>query len=495
MRRLLPLLLLSLLLTACQKTDETLAIQSHDVIYHVFVPSFYDSNGDGVGDLNGITKKLDYIRDDLGAHAIYLSPIHPSDTYHKYDVKDYYGIDESFGDMGDFETLIEEAHKKDMKVILDLVLNHSSSQHPWFLEAKDAVENGNCDVNKYCDYYNFTDEALANHTYLANNIWYESVFWSEMPDLNLDNESLYDELMDISKFWIDKGVDGFRLDAVSHFYENKISESTEFLKKYNQDIKAYKDDFYIVAEAWEPIDTRLEVYKSGIDSVFNFDLSQQSSWIVKAVQKNNAYTLANQLNLYYEKLLNNNPNGQDAVFLSNHDQGRSASYFMNEEDRKMTASIYLLMPGKSYVYYGEEIGLLGSGVDENKRLPMQWGSKEAEHIPNRFANADYKEFEISNVDEQMKDSDSLWNHYKKIIRLRTKYPELSSMDVKVSTDDEASLLIFDYKDIKVMHNLSREEKTISFDGEILDSVHGNYKYKNNQLDISAFETIIYKTGG
>ena len=213
-------------LTACNNdTDkENIIDDNNRNWYEIFVYSFYDSDNDGIGDLNGVTSKLDYIR-EMGFNGIWLMPIHPSPTYHKYDVKDYYDVDEVYGTLDDLKNLVDEAHKRGIRVILDLVVNHSSSDHPWFKEACDYIRENGAPGGKYGEYYNFTKKANATGYSLVSgtSYYYESRFWSGMPDLNLDSEQVKAEIVKIMKYWFEEyQIDGFRLDAVTSYYTGEI---------------------------------------------------------------------------------------------------------------------------------------------------------------------------------------------------------------------------------------------------------------------------------
>ena len=204
--------------------------------YEILVCSFCDSNGDGIGDLNGIRSKLDYIK-DLGFDAIWLTPVHPSATYHKYDVDDYCAIDPTFGTIEDYEALLKECHGRDIRVYMDLVLNHTSDEHEWFRAATDYLQElpsgwePDTSYCKYYDYYNFSREAKNGYAHIEGTEWfYEAGFWSEMPDLNLSSEAVRAEIKDIMSFWLDKGVDGFRLDAVTSYFANDQGANIEFLR-------------------------------------------------------------------------------------------------------------------------------------------------------------------------------------------------------------------------------------------------------------------------
>ena len=223
----------------------------------------------------------------------------PSTTYHKYDVTDYYEIDKQYGTIEDFRALISECDDRGIKVIIDLVLNHTSAQHPWFKSACDSIVIPLCgeedciytdklcsEHNPYCNYYNFTDEYQASHEYHrvgSSDYFYECIFWDQMPDLNLADENLRQDIEGIMKYWLDLGVGGFRLDAVKEYYTGGTEKNIEVLEWINQYCKSINEDCYIVAEAWDSFTELTKYYKSGIDSVFNFAFAEQTGKIVKTI--------------------------------------------------------------------------------------------------------------------------------------------------------------------------------------------------------------------
>ena len=225
--------------------------------YEVFVYSFCDSDGDKIGDLNGVTQKLDYIQ-DMGFNGIWLMPIMPSTTYHKYDVTDYCAIDKDYGTLDDFKTLVEECHKRDIRLIIDFVMNHTSSEHEWFTKACDYLrtlkegEDANAEDCKYVDYYHFSKEQVDGTYYkvVGSEYYYEGSFWEEMPDLNMMNSDVRAEFEKISKFWIDLGVDGFRMDAAMHYEEGSTEKNSEILNWLYTYCTSLKPDFYMVSEVW-----------------------------------------------------------------------------------------------------------------------------------------------------------------------------------------------------------------------------------------------------
>ena len=357
------------------------ADDNYRTTYEIFVYSFCDSNGDGIGDLNGIRSKLDYI-EDLGFDAIWLTPVHPSSTYHKYDVDDYYEIDPAFGTMEDYEALLKECHERGIRVYMDLVLNHTSEDNAWFKAASDYLHElssgAEPDVSecKYFDYYNFSRESSGGYAPLDGTDWYyEARFWSEMPDLNLSSEAVRGEIRDILAFWLGKGVDGFRLDAVTYYIYADPEANVEFLRFLTEAGRSIRPDCYFVGEAWTDRNTIAQLYGSGIDSLFDFPFSGNEGFIANII--NGTYKASDYVKgmlLAQEAYSSANPDYVDAPFYTNHDMARSAGYYAADDGpvTKMAYAMSLFMTGNSFVYYGEEIGMKGAGKDENKRAPMYW---------------------------------------------------------------------------------------------------------------------------
>ncbi len=458
-------LIASLLICGCggksESKEQSLNIidDKYRTTYEVFVYSFYDSDGDGIGDLKGLTEKLDYINDgdnatdsDLGCNEIWLMPISPSPTYHKYDVTDYMNIDPEYGTLEDFDHLIEECNKRNVNVIIDLVLNHTSSEHPWFLSAENYIRN-NVDVIKdtakvdadgnisfslsdlascpCLDYYRFSFDEQSGYTQIDDTgVYYEARFWEEMPDLNLDSNDVKREIEDITKFWIDRGVAGFRLDAVTSYYTSDDPKNIEFLTWLNDEIKEQKADAYIVGEAWTSIATYSKYYKSGIDSFFDFNASG-SEGTIAAVSRGSlpASSYAENLKSTEDSLRENNENAINASFYTNHDMARSAGYYTgkgSQDKVKLAGALNLLTSGNAFIYYGEELGMKGSGKDENKRAPMYWSSDEnAGGMCAGPKDMDSFDMKYPSYEEQKDDETSIYNYYKKAIKLRNLYPVIA----------------------------------------------------------------------
>ena len=458
------LALLLALLSGCAGAPEPVRVSDgYRNYYEIFVRSFYDSNGDGIGDLNGVTAKLDYISGTLGADGIWLMPIHPSPTYHKYDVTDYNAVDPAYGSLDDFDALIAAAAERDIRVIIDLVVNHTSNLHPWFSQAVSALWKN--EPSEYIDYYNFTRENPGTgYSKITDTYYYECRFVSGMPDLNLDNPAVREELLDIARFWLERGVAGFRLDAVTSFYTGKPEENIAFLAWLNDAIKADYPEAYLVGEAWSESGAIANYYASGLDSFFNFPYAQATGRITGAINQKDGLSFARGIAAWNEQIKAANPQAKDALFLSNHDHARSAGFLMRSLPRqKLAASLYLLAPGNPFIYYGEELGLTGSGIDENKRLPMLWTSDGAGRAyPPPGATQAVEGIEP--VDRQLKDKDSLLAAYQKILAIKARYPEIARGDVRALDVKNPGVAVLAMtgpdRTVYVVHNLLEESCSV-----------------------------------
>lgn len=448
--------------------------------YEIFVYSFYDSDGDGIGDINGVTQKLDYIQ-DMGFNGIWLTPIMQSTTYHKYDVTDYYAIDKEYGTIDDFQRLVDECHKRDINVVIDFVINHSSSKHQWFQEAcaylRQLPDGQEPDTEEcpYVDYYHFADEKVNSDYYSVNGSdwYYEGVFWSEMPDLNLSSDALRTEIEDIARYWLEMGVDGFRMDAVMHFEENDTAFNTEVLNWLYEFCKGINPDFYMVSEVWANKSTIADYYASGTPSMFNFDVADTEGKLIKAARGN--YKVANFVESmmgYQTDYSDKNPDYIDAPFIANHDMGRVANGLMKDaNDMKMACGLLMTMNGSPFVYYGEEIGMSSSGKkDENKRLPMIWSDTDTTGMTVGPKDADQDiSSAFAGVEEQLQDPYSILNYYKRAIRLRNENPELARGQIEIVeelTDGNQAAIIKTYDDsrIAIVYNTSDEPLSIVLTG-------------------------------
>ena len=443
-----------------------------------------------------MTSKLDYIQ-DMGFNGIWLTPIMPSRSYHKYSVEDYYSIDPQFGTMEDFENLAAECQKRGIKLLIDLVMNHSSRYHPWFESAAKSLrqqpcgapEDGECLSetlcpvhNKYVGYYYFADEKPAGSSawYPTGNKWYQAVFSENMPELQLDNPDVRAEFEDIARFWLEKGIGGFRLDAVKEYFTGDPDKNVEVLNWFCDYCRSIKPDCYVVGEVWESFTTYSKYYRSSIDSVFGFTMAEADGKIAKTVnlsgKANSAESFAQAMETVEQTIAGYSSTGIDAPFIGNHDTDRAAGILRYDPVKiKEAAGLLLTMSGSPFVYYGDEIGLSGSGRDENKRAPMIWdedgsgltyGPPDMERQENRFECAE----------KQLSDPDSILNYYRRALRIRNENPEIArgtTEQLKLSEtsggDIAAVKRTWNDSSIIIVYNLTDEPTELADDTLELDS--------------------------
>ena len=463
---------------------------SDRVFYEIFVRSFYDSDGDSMGDLRGVIEQLDYLNDgdpstmtDLGVTGLWLMPVMQSPSYHGYDVTDYFQIEQDYGTNEDFLALIEAAHERGMIVIVDLVVNHTSVEHPWFIASTDGDP-------QYDDWYVWSDESPTYRGPWGQQVWiprggrsYYAVFWDGMPDLNYNNAEVTQEMHDIARFWLeDMGVDGFRLDAIKHLIEEGSNqENTPSSHAWMQSFHAYVDsvdaDALTVGEAWSTSYEAAEyVENDEVDLVFEFDLA--AAMVQSARQGNHAAVAAIQ-----ERSVSLYPQARYATFLTNHDQNRVMTELRGDMGAaKVAASILLTAPGLPFIYYGEEIGMQGQKPDERIRTPMQWDATEntAGFTTGRvWEPLSTRNEEGINVADQMDDPESLWSHYRNLIHVRTGYAALQWGEFAMVESDAREVYSFlrytDDQTLLVVINLSDEpveEYTLTLETGVLGGLTG-----------------------
>lgn len=471
------------------------------VVYEVFVRSYRDSDGDGKGDLRGLIQKLDYLNDgnpasttSLGVDAIWLMPIHPSPSYHGYDVTDYDGVNPDYGTQSDMDALIAECHRRGIKVILDFVPNHTSSQHPWF---RDAVASP---PGSHRDWYvwspTFLDwtqpwNAATPAWYPARGGYYYALFWSGMPDLNWRNAAVRAELGAAAARWLTRspeGVDGFRLDAIRYLVENGAGlqqdqpETHAALKELAATVRAARADAAVIGEAWADAATIAGYYGSmsvvpGGDEVplpLDFPVADA---LVSGVASGSggAATVAAAL----DQVARTYPPGAgDAPFLTNHDQQRVATRLLGDGARlRLAAAILLTLQGTPVVYYGEEIGMANGTCpsDECKRTPMAWETGPAGGFttgtpwwPLSPGTA------TANVAAQAADPASLLSRYRSLIRLRRSSPALSRGGTQRLSSEASGVLSYlrvaAGETVLVAHNLgtSGAERELAVAGGVAD---------------------------
>ena len=345
----------------------------------MFVRSFADSDGDGIGDLRGLTAHLDDLNDgdpattgDLGVTGLWLMPIAESPSYHGYDVVDYRAVERDYGSLADLKTLVAAAHQRGIAVIVDLVVNHTSREHPWF---QDARMRG----SKHDDWYRWADERPAFARSDGSRVWhadgdrfYYGYFWEGMPDLDLAHPEVTAELDAIVDFWLDLGIDGFRIDAARHLFEDgktleNVPATFAWLAQFRERIKAEHPDALVLGEVWDASSMSARYVREGaLDLTFDFGLA---SAILTSVRGGSAGSVAASVREVAELY---DPGGL-ATFLTNHDQKRVMSEFGGDAAAaKLAATLLLTGGGTPFVYYGEEIGMTGQKPDERIRTPMRW---------------------------------------------------------------------------------------------------------------------------
>ena len=350
------------------------------VFYEIFVRSFADSDGDGIGDFNGMTAKLDYLR-GLGVDGIWLMPVFESTSYHGYDTTDYDHVERDYGTDADFQRFLGEAHKRGIRVIVDLVLNHTSAEHPWFLDSASSRTSPHRNWYVWSDANPGWKQPWGGNDpswHLRNGAYYYGAFWSGMPDLNYRNAQVKKEMLRVARFWLERGADGYRLDATRYLVETgpgepgqaDTPETHRVLGELSAMVRRVRPDAILVAENTVPTAT-LAPYYAEMPMNFNFPLATA---IVDGVKSGSATgireTLQEMNRLYPRGVI-------DTPFLTNHDHIRIATVMGGDQAKlRNAAAILLTLPGIPFLYYGEEVGLQnGPGSrDEEKRTPMPWSA-------------------------------------------------------------------------------------------------------------------------
>ncbi len=444
------------------------------VFYEAFVRSFADSDGDGNGDLPGLIEKLDYLNDgdpatdgDLGVTGLWLMPITESPSYHGYDTTDYRTVEEDYGTNADFRRLVAEAHERGIAVIVDLMLNHTSSEHPWF------VDSASGPGAPRRDWYVWRAEDPGTETSWGTPAWHErnggyylGLFWEGMPDLNFRTPAVTAEMYDVARFWLeDMGADGFRLDAVRHLVEEGDAYdggplTHAWLADWARFVDATAPDALTVGEVWDETPVVAPYVMSGeVDIAFDFDLATA---VLVALGRDDPGPLDRTL----ARVLAAYPPGQVATFLTNHDQDRVMTRLAGDGDRaRLAATLLLTLPGVPFVYYGEEIGMTGAKPDELIRTPMQWSSEPhagfSDATPWEPPNDDDGD---TNVAAQDIEPGSLLNLYRRLVHLRTEHPALRSGDLRALGADCPGAYAYvrtaaDHGDrVLVLLNLSAERR-------------------------------------
>jgi alpha-amylase len=480
------------------------------VCYEIFVRSFYDSDGDGIGDLNGLTQKLDYINDgsassrrDLGARCVWLMPVVASPSYHGYDATNYYRVNPQYGTNADFKRFVAAAHRRGIRVLVDMVLNHASNEHPMF---KDALLNP---ASPYRDWFRWSPTKPNVKGPWGQEVWHKSplrdeyyygVFWEGMPDLNYTNPAVRAEAKKIARFWLeDMGVDGFRLDAVPYLVEDgdRLSNTPgthAVLHEYATYVHQIAPRGFTVGEVWDSVAAMLPYYPDQLDAYFAFALSDA---LIDGVRIGSASRLLDG----YMRLQSMFPPDRWSPFLRNHDQTRTLTALGGDIERaKVAATLLLTLPGFPFVYYGEEIGMTGDKPDPRLRTPMHWRRAQAAGFTRGMPWEPLQPDSLSaNVDVQDRDPQSLLNLYRRLIHLRADNSALAVGELVPLTTSNAAVAAYLRRDgnhaVLVIANLAKEtlnEVTLESNEKALAS--GRYALKPLLGSNSASPLVISSDG-
>ena len=404
-------------------------------MYEVYVRSFADADGDGIGDLRGLVSHLDDLNDgdpattnDLGVTALWLMPVAAAASDHGYDVTDYFTVEPDYGTNADMRTLVEAAHERGIRIIVDLVINHTSDRHPWFVDARTPG-------SAHESWYLWSDHppTVAGPGgrpvwHADGKRWYYGYFQAGMPDLNLENPEVTAEIDRIARFWLDDiGIDGFRIDAARHLVEDGATlQNTDatlaWLQAFRERVHRMKSDALVLGEVWDSTSITSRYVRDGaLDLVFEFDLAAQMLLAVRSGDSGSLSYMEGQLIDAYPA------GGPFAPFLTNHDQDRTFDVVGRDVARaKQAATLLLTGAGTPVVFYGEEIGMRGRKPDDRIRSPMPWTGE-----PDGFGFTSGTPWEplvdgadLANVASEMVDPASLLSHYRALIRLRGSLPAL-----------------------------------------------------------------------
>jgi glycosidase len=400
-------------------------------------------------------------------------PIHPSPSYHGYDVADYRGVNPEYGTLDDFQVLLDEAHALNIRVIIDFIPNHSAATHPWFMAAAAGDP-------AYRDYYVWSDDPPDWRGTRGGSAWhvgpdgssYLGLFSGGMPDLNLRNPAVRREIEEVARYWLDIGVDGFRIDAIQHIVESEngaisnTPETYQWVGEFQSFVRRIAPDALLVGETWTEMPAIVRYHEeAGLAMSFDYPLWRE---VLSALQSRSAadlaFTVAQEESLYPATAWR-------GTFIGNHDQTRVATLFSlprrDERRLKLAASLLLTLPGTPFIYYGEEIGMADGpgGGDLAKRLPMRWDAGDDfgfSDVPT-WAEPGAAVAGLS-VAEQREDPDSLWWHYRRLISARRIHPALSSGSTTViDAGDRAVLAMLRQADgerLLVLANLAAREAAI-----------------------------------
>ena len=532
------------------------------VVYQIYPRSFKDSNGDGIGDIKGIIEKLDYLK-ELGIDVIWLSPVYksPNDD-NGYDISDYYDIMDEFGTMEDMDNLLEEANKRGIKILMDLVVNHTSDEHKWFVEAKKSKDN------EYRDYYIWrkpvngkepnelisTFSGSAWELDEASGEYYLHLFSKKQPDLNWENEKVRKEVWEMMNFWIDKGIGGFRMDVidlVGKVPDEMIKENGPKLHEYLQEMNRNsfgKHDLLTVGETWGATPEIAKLYsnpsRNELSMVFQFEhisldkIPGKNKWDLKELD------LRDLKRVFSKWQTELDGEGWNSLFWNNHDLPRIVSRWGNDKEyrvqsAKMLGTLLHGLKGTPYIYQGEEIGMTNIKFDtieeyndieirnmykdriargftheeimesiyakgrDNARTPIQWDNTEnagfTTGTPWSKVNENYRDI---NVENALKDKDSIFHHYKKLIEIRRNNESIIYGDYELLDPEDKNIYAyrrrFNGDNILVVCNFYEKPVEFNFKGdcnrnpEILISNYKDSSIEIRNLKLRPYEAIMYR---
>lgn len=497
------------------------------VYYEIFVRAWADTNGDGIGDINGVTAKLDYLK-SLGISGIWLMPINTSPSYHGYDITDYYGINPQYGNEADLEHLIEEAHKRGIAVTMDMVINHTSEKHPWFIAAQNPADphhdwytwaDAHADLNalstasdekiwhRLDDAHGCASAASAGCARAAGT-YYLGDFGGGMPDLNYDNPAVRAEMIKVGRYWIAKGVDGFRLDAAKHIYDDfktrqhdpdVIAKNVAWWTQFHDALATINPKVTLVGEVSAESTTQLVPYLKPLGSVFDFPLAEQLIVSAKGERVGKLDTLLKDTYAAFSSV--GDVPYIDSTFLSNHDQERVMSRLDgNDAHMRMAAAMLLTLPGRPYIYYGEELGMEGRKPDPDLREPMRW-QREPGPGDSHWKPSSVNQGAAVSVQAEQDDPHSLLNYYRMLIRWRAEVPALRDGDLQLQATGNPHLLAYWRNDgsqhVLVVHNLGGKDTLWNPQGvnlpknaTVLLSSKPEAKLENGHVKLPAYSTVV-----
>lgn len=474
------------------------------ISYEIFVRSFCDSDGDGIGDFRGIASKASYLK-ELNVGCVWLMPIHESPSYHGYDIIDYYSTNEDYGTIDDFQYMLDVLHQYNIKVLIDFVANHSSSQNKWFI---DALSNPD---SPYSDYYEFTDEPDSTSGWRYNekyDKYYRGNFSEGMPDLNYENKAVWTEMKNVAGYWLDMGVDGFRLDASMHINPN-WDLTYEWWQDFESYVKSKNPEAFVVGENWTTDTNAVASFFKCMDSSFDFPLQEQIMKLAGGQQINIVGFVNRELQqqrAYADTTPDVPKTSVMTTFLNNHDQTRTVSYLGSVEKAKLAAAIQLTLPGMPFIYYGEELGQLSNSNDPNRREAMDWyASAKGEGmcvLDEKFFGVSSKYTKANDgisLEEEINDENSIYSYYKKLTQLRTDYPiffdgdyfsiESKSLNCYTVTDENLPYGMF------VAHNVTGSRLELNTLYDFTDLLSGKSYKAGDTVTITPYSTIVAKYDG